>query len=234
MTALHWLAFGDLDAGVWGMAWVPDDAAGHAALGAGADLGVLEAELEAGDERWRLSGEGLELSVSGGEVDGLARAVGTITLGASERAIDSPGWRGVVADLPDTRELDSLRLLAAWFDDDEGLALLALRPRKARGQESDVVTAVLIDAGEPRAVSDPRLSTTYDGEGVPARAGLELWVTEPSEDPGSAGERPHRVAGEAAGAPAGWTEGNLAIGAQPFRWHCRDRDGDGVYLLGRS
>ena len=57
-------------------------------------------------------------------------------------------------------------------------------------------TAALIEAGARRNVADPRLSTTYTGDGAPARAGVELWVSEPGEDPEVAGER------EAARAPA--------------------------------
>ena len=34
--------------------------------------------------------------------------------------------------------------------------------------------------------------------GVPSRAGVELWVSEPSEQPGTVNEHPYRVAGEAA------------------------------------
>jgi hypothetical protein len=124
-------------------------------------------------------------------------------------------------------------LLAAWFDRDEALALSASRPRRARGQESDLITASLVESGLARTVIDPRLSTTYAGDGAPSRAGVELWVSEPSEEPDTNGERPYRIAGEAAGSAATWSEGELQLAAYPLRCHSHGRDGAGVYLVGR-
>jgi hypothetical protein len=236
VTSLRWLAFGDPDGAVWGAGWMPDGSAGHAVLGAGADTRVLEARLEAAAEaeEWRLEGDGLDLVLSPVAGDGVVRARGALTLGADERQIDCPGWRATVEEPPAADKLDSIRLLAAWFAEEESLAVLAFRPRKARGQEGEEVTAALVEAGAAREVSDPRLSTTYTGEGVPSRAGVELWVSEPAEEPGTVNEHPHRVAGEAAGPPARWSEAGLELEVQPFRWHSHGRDGGGVYLLGRS
>jgi hypothetical protein len=249
VTPLRWLAFAEGDGASWGMAWIRDEPGrGHAALGTAGGSRVVEAAIEAGPgDAWRLHGDGLELAVSstgepfGGDPESrpdgfaqLALAQGSFTLEGAERAVEAHGWRATLRELPAEDRLDSLRLLAAWFGDDEALALLAVRPRKARGQEGDLVTAALVESGEPRVVADPRLSTTYGGQGVPDRAGVELWVSEPTEEPGKAGEHPHRVAGEAAGPRVPWTEGDLNLGAQPFRWHSHGRDGAGVYLLGRS
>jgi hypothetical protein len=261
VTALRWLAFGDRAGAVWGLAWIPgDNGHGHAALGTGIDSWVVDAELEGSDagEQWRLRARGLELAISSGgdvlDADGdglegfaqLADASGNFTLDGAQHAVEARAWRAALRGLPASGELDSVRLLAGWFGDDEALALLALRPGRARGHEDDVVTAALVERGKPRSVSDRRLSTTYTGEGVPSRAGVELWVSEPAEEPGTAGElgtaeepgtaeeRAHRVAGEAAGAGATWTEGTLELGVEPFRWHSHDRDGTGVFLLGRS
>jgi hypothetical protein len=245
VTALRWLAFGDLDSAVWGLAWVRGDAGtGHAVLGSGPAARVAAAELESPgpDQEWRLHGDGFEIAVSpaadaaGGLVraaGGLVRATGTLAADGDDRSIDAPGWRAAVDEPPATGELDSLRLVTAWFGDDEGLALLAVRPRKARGQENDEVTAALIESGTAGAVTDARLSTTYSGDGVPARAGVELWVSEPAEDPEASGERPQRLAGEAAGPPVAFTDQGIEFRAQPFRWHSHGRDGAGVYLLGR-
>jgi hypothetical protein len=215
---------------------MPDGTTGHAVLGADADTRVLEARLDATAPagEWRLDGDGLELVLSPVAADGLVRASGTLTLDGDERSVDAPGWRETVDEAPPADKLESVRLLAAWFGDDEALSLLAFRPRKARGQEGDTVTAALVEAGSLRTVSDPRLSTTYTGEGVPSRAGVELWVSEPTEDPETVNEHPHRVAGGAAGPRASWTDGGLELEAQPFRWHSHGEDGGGVYLLGRS
>lgn len=239
MNEARWLAFGDLDAGRWGAAWIPGETAvGHVALGTAEDAEVRSAELDSDDDGWRLRGDGLELDVSGANPDagserGLERVSGSFTLSGSEHSVDALAWRESLS-LPEPGELDSLRLLAAWLAGDEGLTLAATRPRKARGQEADLTSAVLVDSGGTHFVSDPRLSTTYDGNGVPSRAGVELWVQEPSEDPEEASERPHRFAGEASGPRAAWSEGWLELGAQPFRWHGHGVDGAGVYLLGRS
>jgi hypothetical protein len=256
VTALRWLAFGDLDAGVWGLAWMPgENGAGSVALGAGADTMVVRGELQGGgpSEDWLLRGEALELAVSaegedvsvddssrslkGVEVKGfdqLARVKGSLTLQGAEHPVDSLAWRAVLRGLPEPNELASQRLIAAWFEPAAGLAALALRPRKARGQEGDLVSAALFESGQPVPVSDPRLSTTYTGDGVPVRAGVELWVSETVEPEQDAQEHPHRAAGEATGARTTWTEGALGLSAQPFRWHAHGRDGAGVYVLGQS
>jgi hypothetical protein len=238
VTALRWCAFGDLDSAVWGLAWVHGEAGtGHAVLDSGLGARVAAAELESPgpDGEWRLRGDGFEivLSPSGDADGGLVRATGTLAADGGDRSLDAPGWRAAVDEPPAAGELDSLRLVAAWFGDDEGLALLAVRPRKARGQENDEVTAALIESGAAGDVADARLSTTYSGDGVPARAGVELWVSEPAEDPEVAGERPHRLAGEVAGPPVAFADQGIEFSAQPFRWHSHGRDGAGVYLLGR-
>jgi hypothetical protein len=238
VTALRWLAFGDLDSAVWGLAWVHGKAGtGHAVLGSGPAARVAAAELESPgpDQEWRLHGDGFEITLSpaADAAGALVRATGTFAADGGDRSLDAPGWRAEVDEPPAAGELDSLRLVTAWFGDDEGLALLAVRPRKARGQENDEVTAALIESGATGAVADARLSTTYSGDGVPARAGVELWVIEPAEDPEASGERPHRLAGEVAGAPVAFADQGIEFSAQPFRWHSHGLDGAGVYLLGK-
>ena len=100
-----------------------------------------------------------------------------------------------------------------------------------------MVAASVFEPEGVRAVADPRLSTTYTAGGLPARAGLELWVDEePPEDPDAEeapGQLPRRAAGEALGAGADWEVGGFAVHGAPVRWHRRGRDGAGVYLLGR-
>ena len=107
--------------------------------------------------------------------------------------------------------------------------MLALRPRKTRGHSRDAITAVVLDPEHPAPVTDPRLSTTYTASGVPARAGLELWIATDEE------EEHHllRAAGEATGAGARAIEHGLELWAGPFRWHSRGQDGAGVYLMAR-
>jgi hypothetical protein len=165
--------------------------------------------------------------------------------------VDCLGWRSSRDGRIDLDRLGSFRQVSAWFEPGEGLAVLALRPRKARGQESDVVAAAVLETEHPGPVSEPRLSTTYTATGLPLRAGLELWIDDGSDagsereaDRGRGGEDgdgveptahqyPRRASGEALGAYADWKVAEFELHAELFRWHNRGRDGAGVYLLGQ-
>jgi hypothetical protein len=232
VTALLWVAFGELDPARWGTALFPAETggAGEIVLGSAGDTTAISAELEASGEAWQLRGDGLELTIAPTGEGALDRATGSLTLEDKAHDLDVPASRETLSDVG---ELDSLRLLAAWFDDDEALALSASRPRGARGQESDQIATSLVESGSARIVVDPRLSTTYTGDGAPSRAGVELWVTEPGEEPDTTTERPYRIAGETAGSGATWSEHDLHLAAYPLRCHSHGRDGAGVYLLGR-
>lgn len=248
MTGLRAFAFGDIDAGVWGAAWLPEDAElNQVAVGAGSATGVLDARLggdgdgDAGAWRLRLEDNAGELLLSphGDRVpagdaeqgtdgfDQLCRVSGTFTLDGGAHEVQCLGWRARRQQPSERDRPESLRLVAAWFEPGEGLTLLALRPRKQRGQESDLVTAAVLDAESAGPAEDPRLSTTYSDAGAPIRAGVELWLGEEDAELHS-----YRALGEAAGAPAGWTVGDLELQARPFRWHRGGRVGTGIYLLG--
>jgi hypothetical protein len=224
-------------------------------VGAGTDAEVLTATLTgAGEtEQWRLDGDRIELRLSpsaaatlGGAPDAglegfdqLCRASGRLTLGGGEREVSCLASRSTRDGALDLERFESFRQVSAWFEPDEGLALIALRPRKSRGQESDLISASVLEPQErPVLVTEPRLSTTYTAAGVPARAGLELWVEEPTsreseEDGAQTAEFPRRAAGEALGAGIEWQAGGFELRAVPLVWHSRGRDGAGIYLLGR-
>jgi hypothetical protein len=125
--------------------------------------------------------------------------------------------------------LDSMRLLATWFPDGSAAALVALRPAGARGQDRDAVAATI--TGEPAAMGlfDPRLSTTYDRDGVARRAGIELWLGE-SED-GETYSR--RFAAEMLTEPLTACVDGRRLEAYPLRSHGRAGPGAGVYVLAR-
>lgn len=271
MTELRALAFGDLDTGSWGVAWIPGPVS-HASLAVGARSGatIVSATLQGGnrDEQWRLEGDGVEivLSPSGPSVDSdapgdgiegfdqLCTVGGHFTHNGDQVPVECLGWRSARSGGLDVGRLASFRQVSAWFEPGEGLALLALRPRRSGGQESDLIAAAVLDAEQRRSVVDPRMSTTYTGAGVPTRAGLELWledgsspageaqpdgdgdVATPEGDRGPAGppaqQYPHRAAGEALGPHADWDVAEFDLHAELFRWHNRGRDGAGVYLLG--
>lgn len=253
MSTSRALAFGDLEAGLWGVAWIPapDDRVAVAVC-AGSTAKVVSAALTRKQEadEWRLDGEGIELalSASGSPVssgdpqaglegfDQLCRVTGTLTLDGAQHEVSCLGWRGARSGLV-TDKIESFRQVSAWFEPDEGLALLALRPRKARGQESDIVAAAVLEPEPVPPVADPRLSTTYTEAGLPSRAGLELWLEEGEPDADGGDERPEqyprRAAGVAVSAGLDWETTSFALHAAPLHWHSRGRDGAGVYLLGR-
>jgi hypothetical protein len=233
-SPLRIVAFGDLDAGVWGAAigaGAPVFVAsiGHRHLGGAATIAGTE-----GDDAWSLSAEALELTispagerVSGLGIDGfdqLCRVTGR--LAGEEANVDCLGRRGE-RDVDDPRDFDSVRDVSIWFAVDDGLAVTAARRRKAKGHDRDLTVAAILETAEAPAVEEPRLSTTYDADGTPARVGVELWLPEHN------GEQPfpRRAAGEAAGASvsASGEEGELT--ARPMRCHSRGNDGTGVYVL---
>ena len=246
--ALRTLAFGDLERGIWGAAFVL--ATGGSALvalggdsaAATFDSGLRLSADEAGGE-WHLEGEGTALRiVAGGEAlgvaatddrvegfDQLCRVSGGFSLGGAEVEVDSLGVRMSRSGGFDVGKLESVRAVSTWFEPDEGLALMAFRARKAKAHDGDVVTATVLGPAAAAVVEDPRLSTTYDAGGWPVRAGLELWVGREDEDE----QYPRRASGEATGARAETADGELELRAEPFRWHSRGRDGAGMYILAR-
>jgi hypothetical protein len=250
MTSVRALAFGDLEGASWGVAWVPEGAQPILALGAGRAARAHPATLtaQAGSSDWRLEAPDVKLLMS--PIAGLAstgppdardsshqlcRVSGRITVEGQEQTVECLGWRAESALAIDDDRLASLRQVCAWFEPDEGVSLLALRPEAASGQDADVISAALLEPSPTGPITDPRLSTTYGEDGRPARAGLELWLAEDSNDDAEEEVEhhyPRRLAGEAIGARIDWVLDGLALHAALFRWHFRDRDGAGVYLLG--
>lgn len=160
----------------------------------------LGASVEAPLERWsvRMAGEraGFALSfeaisppaahASAGGMTGyeqLCRVAGEIVVDGAVRPIDGAGQRGHAWGAPDWRRLDSVHTVAAWMDGGLGVALTAAREAAAPGHGDDTRWAALLDAEAAVQIAEPRLSTTYDGESRPRRAGLELWVDQEDEYP---------------------------------------------------
>ncbi len=243
-AVLRTFAFGDLDARLWGAAWIAGPGRELVVLGAGAGTSLSPASLQGEDESgdWHLSGDGakLILSAAGGAVaaatpdagiegfEQLCRVRGRFVLDGAEQAVDCPGVRGAFSGALDLDRFDSVRRVSAWFEPGEGLALLALRPRNSPGHDSDLITAAVLDPGSGGAVADPRLSTTYTVAGRPARAGLELWL---DDDEGAEQQYPRRAAGEAIGVRAESVVGELDVDAELLRCHSHGRAGAGVYFL---
>jgi hypothetical protein len=251
MAKLALILFGDVDGDVWGAGL----AAGTSTLIVGDGSGeramfdVMLAECSEVSEDWRLTAQGVDLRVaSSGEDDPgrfrdagspiadsqrLCRVHGTVTLGQTERAVDCAGTRAVI-DGVDAGALHSVRAVSGWTQGGDAFGLIALRAPGGRGQESDLVSATLFDPDGWIAVDDPRLSTTYDGEGHPRRVNLELWIGDEEH------EFPRRAAGEIAGPGiSGEIDGSGAVGelgrarleAVPLRSHSRGHEGGGVYAM---
>jgi hypothetical protein len=240
-AVLRTCAFAELATGVWGAVWALDAPGGaFVALGDRSNATAVAAALDGADSGadWVLAGEGVQLTVSGrpqaaaaGDVDGggfeqLCRVCGRVELADARRDLASVGYRAVrnLADPLD--RCDSIRAVAALFEPDEAIGLFAVRPRRAKGHETDAINAALIEQEGAVSVADPRLSTTYADGGRPMRAALELWVKDEQGE-----DRLRRAAGEALGVHATGTIGDLRARAELFAWHSRGRDGLGTYLL---
>jgi hypothetical protein len=239
---LRTVTFGDLEGGPWGAVWCGAEAIvmlGGAPPTAARPLADGAVEGTGEKEDWRLVADGLELVVAGaaepvhssaadGGSDGfdqLCRISGTARLDGAEVAVECLGRRGTRSAVELSR-YQSIRDVSAWFEPGEGIALTALRPRKARGHSKDVVVGAVLDAGGGKPVSEPRLSTTYSADGIPSQAGLELWLDGEESD-----QYPRRAAGESLGVGTAAADGRLELRAELFHWHSRGRNGTGVYLL---
>lgn len=201
-------------------------------------LGQVEGSDPA--EEWKLAGPDFELTFTpGGAVAELELADagirsfhqpshvhGTVVVDGEERTVDCAGQRSSRLGGLDGKHFDSLRAVGAWFGDEDGLALLAARPRRARGHDSELLSAVLLEAGVAVPVAEPRLSSTYTGAGVIARVGLELWI----------GEEDNQYARRAAGAALGIgaVSDDPPLRSELLRMRMRGREGVGVYDLLRA
>jgi hypothetical protein len=229
-------AFGAPDGELFGTATVWD---GGSCSNFGASV---RAEGTDPGEEWRLAGDGFELTFAPvGEVAELeladagitaryqlAHVHGTIVVDGEERVVDCPGERIRRVGALDGKRYQSLRAVSAWFGEEDGLAVLAARPRRARGHDSDLLAGTLVEKGVPVPVTEPRLSSTYTADGITARVGLELWFGEDAD----AEQYARRAAGEAIARAAVCEDPRLR--SELIRWRMRGREGIGVYDLLRA
>ncbi|MDQ6776835.1 MAG: hypothetical protein M3071_11625 [Actinomycetota bacterium] len=229
------MAFGEPDGELFGTATVWD---GGSCSSFGAPVHV---EGHGPDDEWRIFGDGIELTfVPVGEaaelelaeagiasVYQLARVHGTVALDGGRREVDCAGQRTRRLGALDPKRFCALRAVSAWFGDTEGVAVLAARPRRAKGHDSELLDGVLLEGGVPVRVTEPRLSSTYTADGVPSRVGLELWLGEVDSE-----QHARRAAGEAIGRPAACEDPGLR--SELLRWRMQSRVGVGVYELFRA
>jgi hypothetical protein len=172
------------------------------------------AEVAASDPVARLGGmEGYEQ---------LVRVRGTVRVGSERLEVDGLGQRGHQWGVADWSRLELVRTVGAWLGAERGGILLSsLRPSGASGHDEEAVWSALVERGEAVPVLDPRLSTTYDGDGHQRRAGLELWL---SEEEGY----PVRAAGEVV-CGSSFDLGALRLDMAFMRWHAEGATGIGRY-----
>jgi hypothetical protein len=244
-------AFCDPSSRVWGSVWALAASTGARAarvggadafvvLGAGSDPAVVSATLEAAnsDSDWELDGDDVHLTFSGASdtaaasdggplgFDQLCRATGRFGLAGTQHELSCLGYRAA-REIGDPLDgYGSIRAVAALFEPGEGIGLLAVRPRRAKGHEADAINAAILEHDSVVLVDDPRLSTTYADDGHPTRAALELWLEDEQGE-----HRLMRAAGEALGSHATGALADLQARVDLFGWHSRGRDGIGVYLL---
>jgi hypothetical protein len=246
---LQTVSFAALDGGVWGAAL--DAGARFITLGtpagAGSVVGHESVSWSEENDLWRLAGDGFELLITpadapaeeseavpaGGSDAGtsehqLCHVRGRYTLGGAEYTVDCAGARATGDRGADLDSFESVRVISALFEGNQGLTLLSYRPQRATGHQHDLLTAALCEKGSCLPVSDPRLSTTYTSAGLPARVSLEFWLGE------GEGQYLRRAAGEALAPAAALDTPGLEARAAAVRWHSRGLEGRGVYLLARS
>jgi hypothetical protein len=171
------------------------------------------AELEPGEPAARAGG------LAGYEQ--LCHVHGSVHIGTRTHEVRSLGQRGHTWGVPDWEHMDAVRVLAAWIDDGTGVVLRAVRPAGAGAHGDEARWAAVLGAGGNLRVDEPRLSTTYDGEGHPRRAGLELWV-------GHDDDMPRRAVGEVL-CESTVTLGRLRLDLSFVRWRMAGRSGIGRY-----
>jgi hypothetical protein len=180
--------------------------------------GRFELEFVAASAPAELSGGGMEGYVQLCTVSGTVDGVRFEGLGERRHEWGAADWE----------ELELVRTVSVWLgEEDGGVSLSSLRPAGARGHDEEHVSAALVERGDPVVIGDPRLTTTYDGDGHQRRAGLELWVGE--DDP-----YPRRLAGEVI-CGSSLDLGQLRLELAFMRWHGDGAEGVGRYdVLRRS
>jgi len=185
----------------------------QAPSGAGFDL-----EFEAASPPAELEGDASAARLGGmAGHERLCRVRGT----AAGNPIDALGQRGRAWGTADWSRIALTRSLAAWLEDGPSVVVSTVRPEGAESHADEAQWAALLDADGAVPIRDPRISTTYDGDGHQRRAGLELWVGE--ED-----DYPRRGAGQVL-AGSSVELGQLRLDCAFFAWQLDGRDGVGRY-----
>jgi hypothetical protein len=184
----------------------------------GLRLGGAELDLE-------LTKLGTPIKLSGETVPSeelvACRVIGTLRRDGSETEVASLGVRSQAAEA-DWSQIERRRSLAVALADGGLFALSAALPAGAGGHdEEEVVAAMTGHEGEPVAISEALLSTTYDDAGRHIRASIEVWLEGESIAP--------LRAGGAIVCGASVPLGELRLDTAFFRWSVDGRPGLGRY-----
>jgi hypothetical protein len=231
--------FGDAEAGLGGLAWD---------VGEPGALLLSEGEVRAATFALEEGGDASTLEITAGDATVEATLIpqtAAITLGGgtSRIALDVIACAAEVRLASGTQTSRCPGRISRWFSDPlEGVAtlrhlainaggdsLLVAEARGepgARGHGDELSEAWLLQGEDVTRFEDVFISTQYDGDGDPARLGLELWPEEAERTSRAAATR---VAGSALG---GVKTG--AAWAGVFRCHTDGSEGSGSYLLWRA
>jgi hypothetical protein len=219
------VSFADAERGWYGLA----HSAGLAVLFRGqAVAGVMSdasLAITVGGVTWTGADAGFDLTwepMSGpieraGGVEQLISVRGTVRAGGVTEDIEAVGQRSESAG--PRPGYDLVRVVSAWLGDG-GVLLEALRPEGAEGHDVEDVWATLVEHGDAVAVAEPRLSTTYDGDGHQRRASMELWLGEDGY--------PLRAGGEVI-CGSSLDLGDHTLDLAFFRWRAEGVEGVGRY-----
>jgi hypothetical protein len=178
------------------------------------------AVLEAGQPAARAGGmEGYEQ---------LCSVSGTVRVGERTVPVRCLGQRGHQWGTPDWERIELARTLTAWLGEDRAVVLSSVRSTGARSHLDEAVAAWVLQDGEPVAVAEPRLSTTYDGGLRQRRAGLELWLDAPDDPDDTDAIFARRIAGELV-CGTSLDLGRLRLDTAFFAWRMEGREGVGRY-----
>jgi hypothetical protein len=140
---------------------------------------------------------------------------------AAGRPIDCLGQRGRSWGTADWSRIALTRSLGAWLEEGQSVVYSAVRPEGVENHADEERFGALLDADGAVAMSDPRVSTTYDGDGHQRRAGLELWV-------GGEDDYPRRGSGSVL-CGSSVELGQLRLDCAFFGWTLDGREGVGHY-----
>jgi hypothetical protein len=227
-------AFGDVSAGLGGLAWD---------LGEPGAVVLSEGQARFGSFAIEQGGDAATLQISAGE----APVEATLTPRTAEIALE--GGPTATACAVEVRARDSARSaechgqICRWADDplagaaifrqltidagEDTLLVITARGRSgATGHGEEQSDGWLIQGEEVAPYEESLISTQYDSGGDPTRIGLELWPPEADQTSRAAATR---VSGSLLG---GTSSG--AVWAGFFRCHTGDAEGVGSYLLCRG